>query len=246
MIGIILSVVFGILGIGATYLFYRKTIKIKKLLFSIDSSVLISNSLNKYTNLKITYGDQDIKSLCNSIIKIRNTGTDNIEPSDLYKDRPIIIEISEPLIFNNDEYKIECSNKDSSVSLVSIDEKTLRVDFEILNPKDVITIEMLHNDDIFMDGKLKNGKIDNSYKKEEKINNTVNTNTYVNYEDKYYDTQISFINIMVKILIILSLLVFTILLIFDWFNEPSSDGNFIYIFLPIVILMLLSLVDKLK
>lgn len=157
------TIVGAIIGFFVSYFFYRKSLKQKKLIYNTESTVLISETLSRYENLKISYNNTDIKSLISTTVKVKNVGTDTIEPSDFVPAMPIIIKTNEQFLLQDvTKYKITCSNTKSTTSLEKIDESQLKIIFDFLNPKDEITISILHTGDISVTGDLKTGYVKNT------------------------------------------------------------------------------------
>lgn len=157
----ILSICFGIIGIvGTLFSIYSfiKNYKVKKLKAIIDSTILISDKINEYENLKIAYNKENINSFIKTHIKIENVGTDIIEPSDLTHSSPISISPIDNFLFDDiSQLEITASNSNNKVSLIREENNSpsLKVDFEFLNPKDEINIVLFHSGSITVNGDLK-------------------------------------------------------------------------------------------
>ena len=109
--------------------------------------MLISADLNSYENLKILYNN--INSLSSTIVKIRNVGNDIIEPIDFIPAMPIIIKTDGQFLLQDaSKYEIVCSDSKNRVHLEKTDELNLQVFFDYLNPKDEISVAILHTGDI--------------------------------------------------------------------------------------------------
>lgn len=155
-LGIIIGVLGIIVGLGGSFFFYRKNKKVKKLIYRAETTVLISEDLSSYENLKILYNNENIDTLNSTTIKIRNIGNDIIEPKDFVPSMPIIIKTSDHFLLQDfSKYKITCSDSKNRVNLEKIDESNFQVVFDYLNPKDEITIAILHTGDITITGDLK-------------------------------------------------------------------------------------------
>lgn len=213
----IIGAVFGFLGIIISVYFYIKGKKEKKLAFYSESTVLISERLNKYENLKISYNEENITSLTSTIIKIKNIGTDIIEPSDLIPSSPLIITTTEKFLFNDtSQYKIIKTNKKNSISLNRIDDSSIQVIFEFLNPKDEVTITVLHTGDITMEGELKTNPIKNYTAKK-----------YENSEIKHsYDDDI---RLFPFTKLFFTMMMFIVMFYVILSEEMHSDNTIVYI-----------------
>lgn len=156
----ILSLCFGIFGIiGTIFSIYSfiKNYKVKKLKAIINSTILISDRISEYENLKISYNNENTDSFISSHIIIKNVGTDIIEPSDLTQSSPILISPIGSLLFKDAiSSTITASNNSNNVFLSNVNSnKSLKVNFEFLNPKEEIHIFLLHRDKITVSGDLK-------------------------------------------------------------------------------------------
>lgn len=143
------------------YIFYKKSIKKKKLYIYVNSNILISEDLSNYEGIKIHYNSEEITTLTSSTIIISNIGNDIIEINDVISSDPIIIKTSEKFLSNNlDEYNLITSNKKVTATLQKIDDSTLQLIFEFLRPKDKIKVTLLHSGIINIEGELKIGAIE--------------------------------------------------------------------------------------
>lgn len=218
----IVGAIFGLSGIIFSIYFYIKGKKKKKLAFYSESTILISEKLNEYENLKISYNDENISSLTSTIVRIKNIGTDIVEPSDLIPSSPLIITTTEKFLFNDtSQYKFFKTNKKNGVSLNKIDDNSIQVIFEFLNPKDEISITVLHTGDITMNGELKTNPVKNYTAKK-----------YENYEIKYNhddDTYIPSSSLLVKFIsLIMSIMMIIMLYTYILTDRISSDNMLIY------------------
>ncbi len=197
---IIISVLFGACGILLSVFFYFKGKKNKRLVYNLDTTILISENLNNYENLKILYNNESINSLSSTNIKIRNIGNDIIEPENFIPSTPIIIETSNEFLLQDvSKYKINCSHPKNRASLEAIDKSHLKVHFDFLNPKDEIQIIVLHTGEISITGELKQGHVKQYSNK--KYDDAV---TYQEQDNTYYSKY--YIHIVYRML---SFLLFT-------------------------------------
>lgn len=143
------------------YIFYKKSIKKKKLYIYVNSNILISEDLSNYEGIKILYNSEEIVTLTSSTIIISNIGNDIVEINDVISSDPIIITTSEKFLSNKlDEYNLITSNKKVTATLQKIDDSTLQLVFEFLRPKDKIKVTLLHSGIINIEGELKIGTIE--------------------------------------------------------------------------------------
>lgn len=219
-IGTIIGIVGIIFGLATSFFFYQKGKKKKKLVYNLETTILISESLKKYENLRILYNYDDIKSLNSTNIKIRNVGNDIIEPDDFMPATPIIIKTSGNFLLEDvTKYEISCTNSKNRINLEKVDESHLKVVFDFLNPKDEIQITILHTGNISITGELKQGEVKNySNKKYEKNETLSNQNYEDNNHYNHYDSRYLFYKIIPMMFILFTMFT-TILLIYELLNN---------------------------
>lgn len=244
--GIILTIFFGILS----YVFYRKGIKKKKLSITSNSTILVSKDLSNYNGLQISYNNEEIKTLTNTSITIRNIGNDVIEDNDITPSDPIIISTTNKFLSTNgEEYKVTSSNKKVSTSVQKIDDSKLQLSFDFLNPNNELSITLLHNGKISVNGDLKNGYVDkvsnndlkNEYVDKVSINDKyvpISKNVYFNHNDT---EEFSYSSFTVRMLYLLSLIMLFIIVMFELTIGKDFNDHFISLLFPVIILMMLQI-----
>ena len=204
----IAGTVFGLFGIIISIYFYKKQKKVKRLSVKSESTILISETLNKYKNLKISYNNQNITSLTSTIIKITNIGTDIVEPTDLAPSSPLIIKTTDKFLLDDiTQYKITTSNSKNLASLSKISDTSLQISFDFLNPKEYIIITLLHTGDISVDGDLKTNSIKNYIKLKDEQES-------IAFDDEVYKSTFSYMGKVLETLFVLTsmlIAMFTIL-----------------------------------
>lgn len=234
--GIILTIFFGILS----YIFYRKGIKKKKLLITSNSTILISEDLSNYNGLQISYNNEDVKTLTSTTITIRNIGNDVIEKNDIIPSDPITFTTTNKFLStNNEEYKVVSSNKKISASLLKNDESKLQLDFDFINPKNELSVTLLHNGDISINGDLKNGNIDKISNNDKYVPASKSIYSEHNDIDDYSFSKLT--NHMLYMLSILSFLIVLMVIMFQMIannNIMDIDQYVLLLFVPIVFIAL--------
>ena len=81
----ILGIILGLVGLIAGYIFYRKSIRIKQLLYSLKTDNLIKDNVAQLSGLVITCNGKSVKSLSASNIVIWNNGSETIDLLDIVK-----------------------------------------------------------------------------------------------------------------------------------------------------------------
>ena len=168
------SILWGIIGLLGGFivslLFFILSKRKRKLSYSITTTPIIVKKISKISDLIITYKGKNIDNLSSSYIQIKNIGNDTLEE----KDFPELSKLSfitdgEFLINTVDEIEIKSSNEAIKIlpSLVSFNE--IQLNFDYLDPKDIISCNIFHTRNIIVSGNIKNGKIINNTQVE-KIN----------------------------------------------------------------------------
>lgn len=151
--------------------FYVKSLKRKWLLYSIKTSQIVSNKINKIKGLEVTYYSQKLKNLYYTEINIKNVGNTIIENHDFLSTCQLSIHTNgeflfmrfisnhatnlTPVILSNDE-KIEFTNNEAPhVKIIN----NAIINFECIAKNELITCSILHTENISIDGELKEGKL---------------------------------------------------------------------------------------
>lgn len=228
--GIILTIFFGILS----YVFYRKGIKKKKMLITSNSTILVSEDLSNYNGLQISYNNEEIKTLISTSIIIRNIGNDVIESTDITPSDPIIITTTNKFMsINGEEYKVISSNKKISTSLKKIDDSKLQLSFDFLNPKNELSITLLHSGSILVNGDLKNGNVDKVSNNDNYVSNFKNTYSTHNDNDEF-----SYSKFTDRMLDLLFIIVIFIIMFYEMFFGDNFGNNHYIVLLSMMFLII--------
>lgn len=214
--------------------------KKRKLVFDSNSTVLISDDLSKLADLNIKYNDTEIDSLVSTTVRIANEGNCIIEPGDIAPSSPVTIETTGSFLFQDaSKYKVCCSNSKSSVSLEKISNKKIKLNFDYISPKDEIFVTVLHTGDVFMNGHLKQGKINNLTKKNESKDEQE-----VSYRSNdYYSASTAHFRALAATVSVISLGAVVFLLFQKYSNNAISltpDNIFILLFAAVTIISIMT------
>lgn len=242
------SILWGIIGIISTiffgfifsYIFYRKGLKQKKVICTTSSTVLISDDLSNYKNLKILYNNEYIQTLTSTTINFKNIGNDKIEPDDIVPSDPVIISTSGKFLYNEDNiFEVKTTNKKVKSKLEYIDDSNFNLVFDFFPPECELSVTLLHSEDILITGDLKIGEF-----------NVIKNQTY-NTAMPIYQTMPKFLHHQVSILSKMCFVMSLTLLISLLFYSPKETSSFIYpeiicIFpiMGILLIILYMLLDK--
>lgn len=233
--GIILTIFFGILS----YVFYRKGIKKKKLLITSNSTILVSEDLSNYNGLQISYNNEEVKTLTSTSITIRNIGNDVIENTDITPSDPIVITTTNKFLsINGEEYKVTSSNKKITTSLQKIDDSKLQLSFDFLNPKNELSITLLHNGNILVNGDLKNGNVDKVSNNDNYV--PVSKNIYSTHNDDEEFSYSKFTDRMLYLLSMMTLFIITMFVMYEMvLGYGINNDHIIMLLFPMMFLILL-------
>lgn len=163
------SALWGVLGLlGSffiTFIFYFIGNKTKKLIYTINSQLLITNKLSEIQGLNITYGDQIIDNLTSTTINIKSIGKDNINTDDFAKANPLSIVTDGVFLFQNDIQSALTHNSNISncVTLnISDDSTKILIDYDYFSKNSLITLNLLHTGQLTVHGTMKKGKLSSS------------------------------------------------------------------------------------
>ncbi len=143
--GIIIGIVgiaSNIIGVFISYLFFKKSKKERKPLYSIESNNYVHSFLSQIEGLSINYKKRPIKTLTGSRISIWNAGKETIKRSDIASGEKIRIELEKGLEFLNiEEFKVTNEANKCNVELV---DNTILIDFEYLDYQEGLALEVFH------------------------------------------------------------------------------------------------------
>lgn len=237
----IISVILAVVSIVASYIFFRKSTKRKKLSIYSFSSEIISKDLAKNEKLQFSYNGQNITSLTSSTIQISNEGNDTIESGDFYKGKPLTITTSNPLLSNdNDCLKIETSNSKTKILTTYVDDKTIQIEIEALRPKDFVDITLLHSGTIRIDADLKSGTVDNVFGGRS-ISNAAKASDSLEKYDQKHDASLPIdyvFKVFVPIVIVTLILSVMLIALFSMREQTNTEQfKYIYMFMSMALLV---------
>ena len=126
-------------------IFYYRSKKIKKPLYSIMNINLIRNFDSKISSLKISLGEESIENLSISKIAFWNGGRETIRRNDIADRDPLIISLNEPYkIF--DTKVLVANNPANNISISRAgDERSVLINFEYLDANEGCVMQIVHN-----------------------------------------------------------------------------------------------------
>lgn len=161
IIGIIGGAFFSLL---ISFVFYFKGLNRKRLTYDVKTFSIVSNKINQIEGLEVKYNSVDIENLYTSTITIKNIGNSIIRPQDLVPSCPISLSTSGQFL-NAKMEVIEShpANKKTQYNL-SFENKNkicnyVKVDFDYIPKKAVITYSIFHTGNINFNGDLMEGDV---------------------------------------------------------------------------------------
>ena len=157
----ILSIILGIASIIISIIIYKLGNNYKRILYTKQSKILITENIGGIDNLKIIYYESLINDLSYTTVKIKSSGKDYIEMNDFIE--PLCLKTDGEFFVNNIETILSNNSRPSNhIECIFVDQSTIQLNFKILKYKDLITLNIYHTGNLELTGELKKGEIINS------------------------------------------------------------------------------------
>lgn len=138
-----LGIVLAIIGLVASYYFYRKSVRIKEPVYSIKSNNLISGSKSRYENLRVLYGKTEVENFTVSKILFFNRGSETIARKDTETRYPLRISTKGCQIL--DAFVLQVNKSSNNFTLLwDKSGKFLNIDFDYLDKNQGGVIQIAH------------------------------------------------------------------------------------------------------
>jgi len=155
-----IGILIGILGLIAAFVFYRKSLILKKPMWGIRTKSIVTNFISEIAFLNIKYRNKQVKNLSFSRLIFWNDGKNPIDNNDISDHNPLGIYVVQEEILILDAKIIE---ENSSASRIKINlhenKKCINIDFEYLNSNKGFVIELVHtgisSNDLVIKGDIK-------------------------------------------------------------------------------------------
>ena len=159
---IVSSPYFGVAGlvIGLISLLYalrvaRRDRKEKGLSCSLTSTNLIKNQKAVYPKLQIIYEGKSLDNFTVTNVRISNSGTEVLSMEDVARNSPLRIGMQPDRSIELLDYNvIYVSDPNNNFRINRIDERTIQMEFDYVEPKDKATIQLLHTGEAEKDIKI--------------------------------------------------------------------------------------------
>jgi hypothetical protein len=132
-----------VISIFLTFVFYYKSLRLKKPVYSSQTNRLINRNLSTLKNIEIKYIGEIVENLSVTKIAIWNSGKESIKKSDIASTDPLIIVAKKGLLIY--DYDIVIQKEVNNISLLKSNENTIKLDFEFLDFNDGIVFNIYHS-----------------------------------------------------------------------------------------------------
>ncbi len=140
----LISLIVGLLGIGVSYIFYRRGRPSTELRDMLSEVEVIGVTPTEYSDgLEVRFEGQQIPQLTNSTYAIWNAGTTTLHGRDIVETEPLRLELQgEGRILRAE---VDASTRAVNSGSVSFDEKSVRLGFDYLDASDGFRVIVLHS-----------------------------------------------------------------------------------------------------
>ena len=173
------SLLWSIIGISGSFivslLFFMLGKRKRKLSYSISTNPIFLRNISKIPDITVTYKDKKIAHISYSHIEIKNIGNDTLEERDFPELNKLSLITDGKFLLNTiDELEVKSSNKSIKISPLLVSFNKIQLNFDYIDPKNIIECNIFHTGNIIVCGELKNGKIINHTQMEKSNNLTTN------------------------------------------------------------------------
>jgi hypothetical protein len=144
IVGIVIGIAGIFIGVIVSYYFYRKSLRVKGLCFSIKTENFIEGYSTRFNDLTIRYKDKEIENLSVSKVLFWNNGNETIDRDDILTAFPLhIFAVDDVEIL---DVKVLDSNNVASrfTSSLSEDGKSAYLSFDYLDSQQGAVIQVIH------------------------------------------------------------------------------------------------------
>lgn len=133
----------------------------KQFAYISDSNTIIKKGKEIISNLKVTYDDKIVDNIIITKFTLWNSGNTTIYDSDILNEQPLAISSTNPNTKILDVKIIEESDITNKFKIVNINENRAIINFDFINPKDKVVIQVIHTgieEFIYIDCRIKENK----------------------------------------------------------------------------------------
>ena len=140
----LLSILVGVLGIGLSYIFYRRGRSTTELRDMLSEVEIIGKTPTEFSDgLEVRYEGQQVSQVTKTTYAIWNAGTTTLHGQDIVKKEPLRLELDgEGRILRAD---VDASTRSVNSGWVTLEEKLVKMGFDYLDAGDGFRITVLHS-----------------------------------------------------------------------------------------------------
>lgn len=139
----VVSVIIAVGGLVAAYVFYRRSRRMKRLVYAVSSRILIEDYVSKLPGLSVTFEGKIAQSVVVTKLAMWNKGTETIDHSDLAPADPLRVDINRKVQLLSYS-RIHQSSEAVELELSQRDPQTLLIGFAFLDPNQGVIIQLVH------------------------------------------------------------------------------------------------------
>ncbi|WP_145414860.1 hypothetical protein [Paenibacillus xylanexedens] len=131
-----------IAGFVLSIIFYLKSKRVRKLIYSIESKNLINNENHVIDNVRILYNEKDVNNLTISKISIWNAGKETVNKEDVVIIDPIKLRLSDDCALL--DAKIIRRNEPANNVSIEVSGNVVNLNFDYFDFNDFVIIQVIH------------------------------------------------------------------------------------------------------
>lgn len=138
------GVVIGVLSLVVSYVFYRKSLRLKEPCWWITNTFLVRDYSATLPDLEVRYGKEAIKNLTISRIMFWNKGRDTIERSDIAPSDPVRVAVfGDATVLSSGMIASNYEANQCKIAL-SPDRRAVNIEFDFLDDGNGVVMEVIH------------------------------------------------------------------------------------------------------
>ncbi len=140
----IIILIFAIVGIIASFYFYKKSHRLTSAAFMIRTIRLINNRHNKLPALNISSGDEPINTLSISKVALWNDGSDTINADSIAKNNTLRIAIDPRYEILGADIQFEKNKSNDFKIALAEDHQSVKINFDYFDRDEGVVIQLYH------------------------------------------------------------------------------------------------------
>lgn len=139
----LVSFFLGVIGIILAFLFYFKSIREKRPVYTKQTIRLINQALSALKNIEIKYNSVPVQNLSLTKIALWNSGKESIRNTDISSSEPLLITTNGRTIIYG--FEVSYQKKVNNVQVTKVNEESLGISFEFLDFNDGLVLDVFHS-----------------------------------------------------------------------------------------------------